>query len=358
MKETLSMDSTARGEVPPAVLAAFGLQGAGWSFTAYGNGLINRTWKLENDQQAFILQRINQQVFRQPDDIAHNIQELAEYLAGREPDYLLVAPLPATDGQTLVTIRGDGYYRLFPFVNGSHTLQVVATPAQAFEAARQFGRFTRLLQHFDVSRLRITIPAFHDLTLRYEQFIHSVETGSRQRLDETQRLVQRLIGYSPVVSRFEEIRRNADFRQRVIHHDTKISNVLFDGSGRGLCVIDLDTVMPGYFISDVGDMMRTYLSPVSEEEPDPDCVLVRPDFYRAIREGYLGEMQSVLSQTEQDHFFYAGQFMIYMQALRFLTDYLQGDAYYGASYPAQNLNRARNQLRLLDLYSSQEQAWR
>ena len=358
MKETLSMDSTATGGLPTAVFNAFGLRGADCRCTAFGNGLINRTWKLESEEQSYILQRINQQVFRQPDDIAHNIQQIADYLSAREPGYLFVAPLTTVDGHRLVSVRGDGHYRLFPFVKGSQTLQVVTTPAQAFEAARQFGRFTKLLQDFDVSRLRITIPAFHDLTLRYEQFIHSVETGSRQRLEETQRLVQQLIGYSPIVSRFEEIRRNANFRQRVIHHDTKISNVLFDAAGQGLCVIDLDTVMPGYFISDVGDMMRTYLSPVSEEEADPDRVLVRPDFYRAIREGYLGEMQSVLSQTEQDHFFYAGQFMIYMQALRFLTDYLLGDVYYGASYPAQNLNRARNQLRLLDLYSAQEQAWR
>ena len=358
MKETLSMDSTATGGIPTAVLNAFGLRGVNWRCTAFGNGLINRTWKLESDEHSYILQRINQQVFRQPDDIAHNIQQVAEYLSAQEPGYLFVAPLTTIDGHTLVLVRGEGYYRLFPYVKGSQTLQVVNTPAQALEAARQFGRFTKLLENFDVSGLRITIPSFHDLTLRYEQFIHSVETGSRQRLDETQRLVQRLIEYSPIVSRFEEIRRHADFRQRVIHHDTKISNVLFDEMGRGLCVIDLDTVMPGYFISDVGDMMRTYLSPVSEEEADADRVLVRPDFYQAIREGYLGEMQSVLSHTELDHFFYAGQFMIYMQALRFLTDYLLGDVYYGASYPAQNLNRARNQLRLLDLYSSQEQAWR
>lgn len=358
MPETsFSPEAAQTAGIPMAVFAAFGLHLSKWRVIPFGMGLINRTWKIENNSEAFIIQRINQQVFRQPDDIAYNMNLLAGYLQQQAPDYLFVSAQPTPDGHLMVHIPGDGFYRLFPFVMGSHTLQVLETPDQAFEAARQFGRFTRLLDQFDVGRLRTTIPAFHDLTLRYQQFVKSIDMGVRQRVQEAQILIQQLIAYSDLVNRFEEVRKTTAFRKRVIHHDTKISNVLFDEQGKGLCVIDLDTVMPGFFISDIGDMMRTYLCPVSEEEKELDRIQVRSEFYQAIRDGYMGEMQSVLSAVEQNHFFYSGQFMIYMQALRFLTDHLLGDPYYGAAYPGHNLLRAKNQLRLLDEFTRFESVW-
>ena len=160
-------------------------------------------------------------------------------------------------------------------------------------------------------------------------------------------LSDELLSYSEIVTEYENIIVNSNFKKRVTHHDTKISNVLFDDAGRGLCVIDLDTVMPGYFISDVGDMMRTYLSPVSEEEKDFNKIEIREDFYKAIVNGYYSEMKDVLTKTEKHYFFYAGTFMIYMQAIRFLKDYLNDDIYYGSKYPGHNLVRAGNQAILL-----------
>lgn len=131
-------------------------------------------------------------------------------------------------------------------------------------------------------------------------------------------------------------------------------NVLFDENDKGLCVIDLDTMMPGYFISDVGDMMRTYLCPVSEEEQDLSKIMIRNDFFEAIVHGYLSEMREALSEKEQGQFVYAGKFMIYMQALRFITDYLNNDIYYGEKYEGHNLKRAMNQIQLLKLYLKEE----
>lgn len=343
--------------IPGQILSTYGINEAGWHIIPFGSGLINRTWKLEKDGNAFVLQRINQQVFRKPDDIAHNMSLLADYLKNHYPDYLFVAALPTHSGGTLAYEAGDGYYRLFPFVKGSRTIDVVGTPDQAFEAARQFGLFTRLLEGLDVKQLRTTIPSFHDITLRYRQFLRAVETGQRDRIQSAQSLIQKLIGYSEIVNRFETIRHDPQFRLRVIHHDTKISNVLFDNKDTGITVIDLDTVMPGYFISDLGDMMRTYLCPVSEEEKDVEKIVVRKDFYRAIMEGYLGEMKSVLSKSELHHLFYSGQFMIYMQAIRFLTDHLLGDTYYGAAYSGHNFQRARNQFTLLERLSEKESTW-
>ncbi len=146
---------------------------------------------------------------------------------------------------------------------------------------------------------------------------------------------------------YTHILQNKSFALRVTHHDTKISNVLFDASDNGRCVIDLDTVMPGYFISDVGDMMRTYLCPVSEEETDLSQIMVREDYFQAIITGYLSAMQPLLSRDEKQHFVYAGKFLIYMQALRFLTDYLNNDVYYKPRYEHHNAVRAENQAVLL-----------
>ena len=147
-----------------------------------------------------------------------------------------------------------------------------------------------------------------------------------------------------VVDIFETIVRNPSFKLRVTHHDTKISNVLFSKENKGLCVIDLDTVMPGYFISDVGDMLRTYLSPVNEEETDFSKIEIREEYFSSIWNGYMGQMKDELHEEEKSHFIYAGKFMIYMQAIRFLTDYLNDDLYYGSKYEGQNFVRAGNQM--------------
>jgi Ser/Thr protein kinase RdoA (MazF antagonist) len=237
---------------------------------------------------------------------------------------------------------------MFPFVPGSHSIDVVETPRQAYEAATQFGRFTRLLHGIDVKKLKLTIPCFHDLTLRYEQFLQALEKGNKQRIEESKDLIRSLVSHTDIVTKYGYIKTSSEFKLRVTHHDTKISNVLFDAEGKGLCVIDLDTVMPGYFISDVGDMMRTYLSPVSEEEKEFSKIEVRDEFYKAIVQGYYNEMKDELTVTEKKYFFYSGTFMIYMQALRFATDYLNDDVYYGAKYPRHNLIRAKNQTVLLE----------
>ncbi len=330
------------------ILTSFGLNPEQTAVVPHGSGLINRTWKLTTPQQCYILQKLNEAVFTNPAAVAGNHRLLAGFLAGHHPDYLFVAPVPATNGQDLVYFEGDGWYRLLPFVSGSHTIDAVKTPQQAFEAARQFARFTRLLSGLDARRLKTTIPAFHDLHLRYQQFLYSLQTASPARLQAAAAPIEWAKSQAGIVETYKAIRANPAFRLRVTHHDTKISNVLFDEKERGLCVIDLDTVMPGYFISDVGDMMRTYLSPVSEEEQDFSRIEVREEYYRAVLEGYYSEMKDELTAQEKSHFFYAGTFLIYMQALRFLTDFLNNDRYYGAAYKEHNVNRAVNQFVLLD----------
>jgi len=335
--------------VSGSLLAAYGLNEKALKMEPFGSGLINNTWKVTTSGNVYILQRVNQHVFRHPEDIACNIDLIAAYLKIHHPAYNFVAPVVTREGSSLVYRKEEGYFRLFPFVKGSVSKDVTETPREAYEASAQFGRFTKLLCGFDAGQLKTTIPSFHDLSLRYQQFLQSIENGNQQRVRDSAVLVKQLTAWSHIVEKYNEIKKNPAFKLRVTHHDTKISNVLFDGEDRGLCVIDLDTVMPGYFISDVGDMMRTYLSPVTEEETDLSKIHVRDAFYEAVMQGYYDEMKDELTKEEKAHFFYAGAFMIYMQAIRFLTDHLNDDVYYGARYPGHNLMRAKNQATLLEL---------
>lgn len=339
------------------ILAAYGLQEDHCTVTRFGSGLINKTWKISCNNRDYILQRINHQVFHQPELIAANVRFIATFLQQHHPEYLFISPYATTIHQEdLYYDAAEGYFRLFPFIADSHTIDVLHTPGQAYEAARQFGHFTRILSGIDISRLHITLPSFHDLSLRYRQFLEATRQGNPQRIAETGELIGYLKSQQAIVEDFEMITRNPAFKKRVTHHDTKISNVLLDKADKGLCVIDLDTVMPGYFISDVGDMMRTYLSPANEEEKDFSLIQIRKEFFRAILEGYGSEMKDELTATEQQYFVFAGKYMIYMQALRFLTDYLNNDVYYGARYEGHNLVRAGNQVTLLKALVTQETA--
>lgn len=331
----------------PSVLPAYGLNEELLSVESFGSGLINNTWKVTAPDREYILQRINQTVFEEPGNIAHNTSMIAAYLKKHHPKYTFVAPLLSREGDEMIYLKGEGFFRLFPFVAGSHSKDVVETPMQAYEAALQFGRFTRLLTGLDVNLLKTTIPGFHDLSLRYDQFLCALENGNRKRIVQSRKAIDVLKQHVDIVEAYAAICKNPEFKSRVTHHDTKISNVLFDSKGKGICVIDLDTVMPGYFISDVGDMMRTYLSPVSEEEKDFSRIEIRDDFYKSIVQGYYSEMKDELTDTEKNFFFYAGKFMIYMQAMRFLTDHINNDSYYGARYPDHNYVRANNQIVLL-----------
>lgn len=318
------------------------------------NGLINQTWRIKNSHGEYILQKINQTIFKQPSAIAANIRLISDYLLEHSPDYLFVVPIQTIHNEEMAFHSGN-YFRLIPFVSNSHTVDSATNPNQAFEAAKSFGKFTKLLSGFPIEKLKVTLPNFHNLTLRYTQFENALTAGNTQRLQQAKDLINFLKENKGIVHTYENILANPAFKLRVTHHDTKISNILFDRDDKGLCVIDLDTVMPGYFISDVGDMMRTYLSPVTEEEQDFDKIEIREEYFQAIWEGYMSEMKNELTEEETRHFIYAGKFMIYMQAIRFATDYLLNDIYYSARYPEHNFVRAKNQQVLLQRLIEKEE---
>ncbi len=339
------------------ILSLSNIDQSDYSVKSFGDDLINHTWKIISSGKEFLLQKINQKVFHRPINIMENCSLLSDYFLRNHPGYLFISPLINNDRRNYVVDAENNYYRLFPFVKDSYTCNEVRKPTMAYEATKQFGRFTNLLSNFDPSSLHVTVPDFHNLTLRQRQFESALQSGNRKRIEESRETISFLVTQTELVETFEKIRLSPEFKLRVIHHDAKINNVLFDiGTDVGLCVIDLDTVMPGYYISDVGDMLRTYLSPASEEETDFSRISIRDEFFQQIVRGYLEEMKSKLSDYEIQFFLYAGKFSIYIQAIRFLTDYLNNDIYYSVKYPDHNLIRANNQSVLLKSFLEKEES--
>ncbi|MEJ5995408.1 phosphotransferase [Pedobacter sp. Du54] len=339
------------------VLEGFGLDGKAAKYTQFGNGLINSTWKVSGTEGEFILQKVNTDVFSNPRDISANMVMIKQYLDRVAPKYLFIGPIATKDGEPVYEI-GNSVYRLFPFVSDSTTINEVEHAEQAYHAAKQFGKFTKLLNGYDPLRLNISIKDFHNLPFRIAQYQDALLAASAERKKSAQWAIEEIDRHMDIAADFDEIIKQNKLNLRVIHHDTKINNVLLNTSnGDGICVIDLDTVMPGYFISDVGDMMRTYLSPTNEEDTVINDIKIRPEIFAAIYKGYMEEMDDVLENSEKELFIYSGKFMIFMQALRFITDFLNGDIYYRVSGPNHNLNRANNQIVLLNRYIDSEEVF-
>ncbi|MBB6126541.1 phosphotransferase enzyme family protein [Mucilaginibacter lappiensis] len=335
------------------ILELYGLNTNNYHIKSFGTGLINHTWKVSGPEN-YILQRINPYVFKNPEAIAENMALLAEYLKHTAPNYLFVAPIPTLKGERMAEINHKEYYRLFPFIDNSVTITEITNQQEAFEAAQQFGKFTYLLRDFKLEKLHYTLPQFHDLKLRFDQFKEACSTAGADKLAIAATAINDIYKYQGILFTYMQLIDHQQLPLRVIHHDTKISNVLFDQHHNGLCVIDLDTVMPGYFLSDVGDMLRTYLSPANEEERDFSKIQINEECFYAIYKGYVSAMGTALTPAEKEYFTYSGQYMIYMQVLRFLTDFLNDDIYYHTTYPLQNLVRAQNQLKLLEQFTRSE----
>ncbi|QNN41012.1 phosphotransferase enzyme family protein [Pedobacter roseus] len=331
------------------VLEAYGYAKENTKITQIGTGLINRTYLLspQTEEKKYILQNINTSVFKSPQAIANNLRAISDYLNFNYPEYLFIKPVSTANSEEMAHIHNE-YWRMLPFVPNTISLDVLADPKQAYEAARQFGKLSRLLDHFDAKTLQPTIPGFHDLGLRYEQFNLALNQADETLKQDAKAQISDALTHKYILDYYNSYAHRKDFPDRVMHHDTKISNVLLDSeTNEGICVIDLDTIMPGKFISDLGDMMRTYLCAFSENETDLEKIKIRLPYFEAMIKGYLLEMKSILTETEKELIVFSGKYMIYMQALRFLTDFLNGNKYYPTSYPTQNLDRVKNQFKLL-----------
>ncbi len=318
------------------------------------SGLINQTYKvtLHSNGSKFLLQQINESVFAEPGELQLNYETIWSWLEERKnkkaAPLIIPRPLRFPGGSNLFCDSDKRYWRMVEFMEGTQTLAVAANPDQAGKVAETFARFTASFESFDISSLAITIPGFHDLSLRYRQFQSSLHSKNYERLLSAALLVEELKKREHYASFYEVMTGSDSFIQRVMHHDAKISNILFDEeTGNVVCPVDLDTCMPGYFFSDLGDMIRSMACSEDENSTDFETIHIREDFYRAVLDSYLDKMSDHLTGTEKKYIHHSGILIIYMQALRFLSDYLDGDTYYRTDYPGQNLDRAKNQIALL-----------
>ncbi len=336
--------------VPELVLQAFGLK-ASSVVSPIGSGHIHQTFLVEGESK-FVLQRININVFKDPGAIAANNRMAADYLAQHHPDYLFPTALLDRAGNELV-YAADGFpWRLYPLIENTITVDFLSTDEEAYEVAVGFGRLTKNLDSIDSKLFKPTLDRFQDLGWRYEQFEEAVANAKPELISQAALQVQQAASFRYLVEEYKSLIASGSLKERIVHNDTKINNILFDRSThKAVCVIDLDTLMPGYFIYDLGDMVRTCVSPVSEEEKDIGKIKFRKEIYDALLKGYLSEMEGALSSQELKAIPFAGKMMTYIMALRFLADYLNGDVYYHTTYPGQNLVRAKNQFRFLEMLS-------
>lgn len=357
----------------PRIAPSFGLSGPILASGRFGNGLINDTYdatiEVDGSPQRFIFQKINHHVFRDPYGLMENVARVCAHVrkrvAAEDPERChrrALTIIPTTDGKNCLHLSSNGtadeaYWRCFHFIDGCSSFDVIESPELAYEAARKFGEFQRLVADLPGPRLVETIPDFHHTPKRFHAFTAAIEADSHGRAAGCRDEIGFALEREPIAHRLLALHEKGLIPERITHNDTKISNVLIDAaSAQGLCVVDLDTVMPGLSLYDFGDMMRTCLSPAAEDEQDLSKIKVRLPVFEALARGFLEEMSEVLTPTEVDHLAFSGKLLTYEVGLRFLTDHLQGDPYFGAKFPDHNLIRARNQFALVQALEQQEPA--
>ena len=350
-----------------ALGARFVLPGRLVDARRHGNGHINDTYAATYDeagrQVRYIHQRINDRVFRQPERLMENVARVLAHAAARvrdlpDPSRRVLTLVAARDGGAWVRDDDGHLWRTYLFIEGTRTWDVVETPAHAEAAARAFGRFQQLLADLPGSRLHDTIADFHNTRRRFDALVSAVEADDENRAAAARDAIDVAIAHGPDVDRLLDAAAAGDVPERVTHNDTKVNNVLMDAlTGEALCVVDLDTTMPGLAAYDFGDMVRTATNAAAEDEPDVTRVASRPEFFEAIARGYLAEAAGFLRPAEIDWLPFAGQLLALEQGLRFLTDHLRGDPYYRIHRPGQNLDRARAQFALMQSIERQQDAF-
>lgn len=316
-------------------------------FEVLTDGLIHKTYKVTVNNKSAILQQVNTHVFKDPEQVDNNYQLISNYLI-KSHSLKIPTALKTTEGKNTWIDREGFCWRAFEYIENTYTESLPAKPEKIFSAAKCYGEFTRALSGLDNNQLKPAIPAFHDLTNRYNQLKLAVEKANPQRLLVSKELLKKIEQQKHLVNFYKSFKGNPDFKLRVMHHDTKLSNILFDRTTQqAVCPIDLDTTMAGYFFSDVGDMIRSMVSTHDENERS-DSVTINGKIYQAILSGYQAGIGDSFTQAENTRIHHTGLMMLYMQGIRFLTDYLSNDVYYRIDYPEQNFNRALNQLTVLE----------
>lgn len=337
------------------IVAVFDIQGTVTEIKPLGDGLINDTYivRTAGDTPDYVLQRINHAIFTDVDGLQANIDAVTGHIRRKlqqagatDIDRRVLRFIPTRPTGKTYYLDADGnYWRVSQFIPGSHTLSAV-TPETAYITGVAFGNFQSMLTDID-RQLGESIPRFHDMEYRLQQLRDAVAADPVGRCKEVAAELAEIDRRATDMCAAEQLHRDGLLPKRICHCDTKVNNMLFDNHDQVLCVIDLDTVMPSYIFSDYGDFLRTAANTGAEDDPDLSRVSFDMDIFRAFTRGYLESTRQFLLPVEIEHLPYAAALFPYMQAVRFLADYINGDTYYKTAYPDHNLVRTRAQLQLL-----------
>ena len=337
---------------------AFALEGTPATCERFGHGHINETYLLTTDQgHVYVMQRINQHVFRDVPALMANIVAVTGHLAKaeRDPRHVLTL-LPTRDGQGYLRDEEGEFWRVYDFVTDSICLQSAETQQDFYESAVAFGRFQTLLSDFPAETLSETIPRFHDTVNRYRAFHQALEADAHGRAKDVRAEIAFALDHEAEASAIIEMQRRGELPLRVTHNDTKLNNVMLDAKTRtALCVIDLDTVMPGLAGNDFGDSIRFGANTASEDERDLTRMHFSLPLYEAYVKGFLGACGQHLTAREIDTLPMCAKLMTLECGVRFLTDHLSGDVYFHTLRPGHNLDRTRTQFKLI---RDMEAQWR
>ncbi|MBM3158866.1 MAG: phosphotransferase [Bacteroidetes bacterium] len=317
------------------------------------NGLINQTWFCKSPlyPSPIVLQQINTDVFKNPLAVINNHRVIHEtWLANHAThSFKIAAPLPFPDNKMLYLDSIGSTWRLQEFIDNTYSLTKPSTSTQLYNAASCFGEFGKIMQAINCQALSQTLENFHNLRYRYQQFQTALATGNTIRIQEAAILVKHLKNRISYVEKFDSITGSPqDFPLRIRHHDAKTANLLFEKSSNKIAaILDLDTTMPGYFFSDLGDMIRSMAGKTDENHTNWEEIVIDEDAYNAILNGYQSAMENYATKSENAFIHWSGVWIIYMQCLRFITDYFLDDTYYKIAYARQNWDRAWNQFYLL-----------
>ncbi len=330
------------------ILKQFGLEGPA---EPYGDGHINRTYT--NEGRDYILQKVNTAIFTNPEGLMNNIYKVTEHVgkklraAGGNPDRETLTVITTLDGKPYYIDEDGECYRVYKFVKDTNYYSIAEDPAILYEAAKTFGRFQNMLADFPAAELYETIPEFHNTRNRFNQLLTAIKEDRAGRLGEVQDEINFALSQEYMVDEITNAIAEGTVPLRVTHNDTKINNVLFDAAtGKGLCVIDLDTVMPGSLLYDYGDALRTGANTGAEDEKDLSLISLNMESFKNFTRGFLEELSSVMTEKEVELMPLSVKMLTFECGIRFLTDYLNGDVYFKTSRPEHNLDRARTQFKL------------
>lgn len=331
------------------------------SYKELASGHINDTYLIKTTEKPFfVLQRINHGVFKDVPGLINNkvsvslhIQQKMSHLSKEELSRRAITFVPANDGAYYFKDEEGNFWNVMVFIDNSVTHLTVQHEEIAYEGGKLFGEFLNLASDFDASKLIDVIPNFHNMAFRYSQFEDALKVASDERLEQAKDYIEIIQESKEEMHILQNLKDSGEIKLRVTHNDTKISNALFDENNKGMCVIDTDTVMPGIVHYDFGDAIRTICNTAAEDESNLDLVSFNLSYYKAYVKGFLEEMKDDLSPVELKYLPLGAKTMIFIMALRFLTDFLNNDIYYKTGYPEHNLDRAKNQFKLIESLTEQ-----